>query len=738
MRSPTKDSFRVTSVKYQSSKYVIFTGVPVCGDSKVRTVGTRMISIKAKAGLLPVFPSRGQVWDVMGLSSNSEFVQGNYKISQTTYEDPLECKCTLPEYGEELIQFIANEKDFKGIGLVKARALWERLGTKFHEVLSKDTPKSRKRLRMILSEESIDALYLGYAKYSNLSFCNWMSKHRIPSNIQQRLLKFHGSKSIVQLKANPYLLIGFGMPFEEVDAMALANSLSEQIDLKLKALSESEFQLEPDDSRRLVAVLEVAIRNEVAKGHTYTSKPRIEPTIVQLLKKTPWLCNKVFEVGYERAQFVIDKESNTFHPTAQLVMESTVAKRLLKHTANKDSYDEAANNAYVKAVSELPYTLTDMQSEAVMASLNTTVSCITGGAGTGKTTVLKTVLSAYRDLGFDIHAIALSGRAAMRLRESIGFSTKTIAAFLRDEPLNSSNPALLVIDEASMVDLPTMYKLVVHTSPTVRFLLTGDPDQLPPIGCGKVLSDIVESEAITNTRLDIVKRQEGATGIPEYSEKVNLGKVPDELTTGSITFHETPKDKIEQRCTELFCLSPKNSRVIGATRAMVGDINRSIQTELNSDGKLLQFLMDGELYYRNLKEGDAILFTQNLYDKGIQNGSLGILTSVEAKGDKFGEVLLDTGKVLDVSHDVLDAMELGYCITLHKAQGSQFERIIIALKKGRIVDRAWMYTAITRAEAEIHIVGSKADFKSIVEATSHSFNRNSWLRELLKRGSVAT
>lgn len=738
MRLPTKDTFRVTSVKYQSSKYVIFTGVPLAGDTKVRTIGTRMISIKTHAGFLPVLPARGQIWEVMGISSKSEFVQGIYKIKQTTYEEPLKCTCTLPEHGEELIQFIADEKDFKGIGIVKARALWERLGTKFHEVLSKDTPASRSRLRVMLSEESIDSLYFGYAKYKNLASCNWLSKQRIPSEIQQRLLKFHGTKSIERIKDNPYLLIGFGMTLEEVDAMALSNPLFEETDIRLKALSESEFHIEPNDPRRLVAAIEVAIRTEISKGHTYTSRPRIKLTLFRLMKKTPWLCDQAFEVGYERAQFVIDKENETFHPVAQLVMESTVAKRLLKHAANKNLYDGAANAAYVKAVSELPYKLTGMQSEAVMASLNATVACITGGAGTGKTTVLKTVLRAYRELGFDIHAVALSGRAAMRLRESIGFSTRTIAGFLHDEPLNSCNPTLLVIDEASMVDLPTMYKLVVHTSPSVRFLLTGDPDQLPPIGCGKVLSDIVESGAIVNTRLDIVKRQEGATGIPEYSEKVNLGEMPDELTTGSITFHETPKNQIEQCCTELFCLSPNNSRVLGPTRAMVGDINRAIQTKLNRAGKLLQFQMEGELCYRNLKQGDAILFTQNIYDKEIQNGSLGTLTSVEAKGDKFGKVLLDTGKVIDINQDVLDAMDLGYCITLHKAQGSQFERIIIALKKGMIVDRAWVYTAITRAEAEIHIVGSKADFKSIVEATSHSSNRNSWLKELLKRGCMAT
>jgi exodeoxyribonuclease V alpha subunit len=141
--------------------------------------------------------------------------------------------------------------------------------------------------------------------------------------------------------------------------------------------------------------------------------------------------------------------------------------------------------------------------------------------------------------------------------------------------------------------------------------------------------------------------------------------------------------------------------------------------------------MHGDPFYLDLRLNDAILFTQNQYDKGIQNGSLGTLTSVEGSADVFGEVTLDTGEKIEVNQAVLDCMELGYAITLHKAQGSQFPRVIIALKKGRIVDRAWLYTAITRAESEIHIVGSEDDFLTIVRNPSNSHSRNSFLGELL-------
>ncbi|EMV3720937.1 AAA family ATPase, partial [Escherichia coli] len=229
------------------------------------------------------------------------------------------------------------------------------------------------------------------------------------------------------------------------------------------------------------------------------------------------LVTEAFKAGHNKAQYILNPDTGSYHPTAQLLMENVVAKRL-KALANQNNlYDEVANSAYCSSVDELPYELTKKQIEAVTTCLDNAVSCITGGAGTGKTTVLRTALRAYHQMGFEIHAVALSGRAAMRLHESIGFITSTIAKLLRREPIEPSSDQpkhLLVIDEASMIDLPTMYRLVNHIHPSVRIIFTGDPDQLPPIGCGKVLADIVLSKAIANTMLDIVKRQKGSTGIP--------------------------------------------------------------------------------------------------------------------------------------------------------------------------------------------------------------------------------
>lgn len=720
----TQEQFRVTSIPLTTKDLVVFSGVPLAKDSFKQNSGRYYATVKIHPDSLPVQPAIGQYWQVKGNRKIEDIDTGDYVMQQHTYESPAHIECSLPESGEQLIQFIAKEKDFKGIGESKARALWGVLGKDIHKILQHDTTDNRNRLRELLSDDSVDSLYLGYSKYKNLAYCNWMSEKKIPASVQQRLLKHHGHKSIEAIKDNPYLLIGFGMPFEEID-LVVANS-----DFKLEVTN--------CDPRRLSAALEIGIRKEVAKGHTFTNHADLKPHLSKLLKDKE-LVSQAFSAGYNKAQFILNHKTATYHPTAQLHMEMVVAKRLIKLAAQKDLFDQDAYNAFDQAASELPYELTKKQAEAVTTCLDNGVSCITGGAGTGKTTVLRTALKAYMNLGFTIHAVALSGRAAMRLHESIDLPTMTIAALLKNDPIvpDLASPLnLLVIDEASMIDLPTMYRLVTHLHPSVRIIFTGDPDQLPPIGCGKVLADIVHSKSIANTMLDIVKRQEGSTGIPEYSKLINQGIVPDKLTTGAIHFHETAKETIAEVCCRLYEEDPARSRVMAPTKALVKEINLLVQSNVNPRGERLEFEIYGDRHYLDLRLNDAILFTQNQYDKGIQNGSLGVLSSVQGAGESFGEIELDSGEKVEINQAVLDCMELGYAITLHKAQGSQFPRIIIALRQGKIVDRAWLYTAITRAESEIHIVGSEKDFVAITQAESNANKRRSYLVDLLTREGI--
>lgn len=714
-----EDYFRVTSCQHQDSKYTIFMGVPLEADSYRVNSGKYVVSIRCENQSLPIKPSVGQQWRVRGYRALKTIQAGDYDLQQHLYDAPAEMECTLPETGEALIRFIAAEKEFTGIGEAKARALWHALGSDLHAILKSDTSEHRDRLRAVLSEVSVHALYNGYAKYRNLVHANWLASLGVPLRIQQRILKHHDERTVDVLKANPYALLGFGMAFASVDTIA------------------EQMGMEKSATVRIAAALESALRKHVEKGHTYGTHQALQPEVSKLLGDEK-LVAQAFAQGHRNGQFILRSDTDTYHPTAQLMMESVVAKRL-KAQANVKYEGDSVFKAMAEAVLELPYDLAERQLEAVESSLTNAVSCITGGAGTGKTTVLRTVLKAYAALDYEIYAVALSGRAAMRLHESIGFSTMTVARLLREDPIEPSldQPKhLLVIDEASMIDLPTMYRIVTHLDPSVRIILTGDPNQLPPIGCGKVLSDIVESGAVATVELNIVKRQEGSTGIPEYSAMINRAKVPPSLSVGAITFHETPPEQLVEQCKRLYAQSPQNTQIIGATRDLVGKLNVECQRLINPDGKRLQFTLHGDDFFLDLRVGDPILFNKNNYDIGIQNGSLGTLTSTERgmKDDQetFGIVTLDTGDPIDITEDVFDCIELGYAITLHKAQGSQFPRVIVAVQKGRISDRAWLYTAITRAEIEIHIVGLAEVFGVIVESASNAHRRASFLRQLLE------
>lgn len=711
--------FRVTSVKVNQNDYTMFMGSMI--DEQARVVSsTTLATIKSKKELLPTTPSVGQVWHVKSDSYYKDHEANGYMYKLLTFENPKFAVCTLPENGEQFVRFIADNSEFKGIGIAKARALWDHFGPELYTILGRRDLDGRDRhdLSKIISDQSVNALYDGFKKYENLKYANRLSNLGIPASVQQSLFKYHGAQSVHEISQNPYKLLAFGMSFKAIDELR-ERKYKNKIPL--------------DNEKRLSAALEEALRASLERGNTYATQNDLKPVLRRLVGQE--LISKAFQVGFERSQYIIHPDTGNYHQSATLIMEGAVAKRFKALASYGDIYDEQANKSFQQSVSELPYDLTDKQTQAVVNALAFKIACITGGAGTGKTTVLRTVLRAMHFSGYQIHAIALSGRAAMRMHESIGFLTSTIAAFLSKEEINDDGKHVVVIDEASMIDIATMYRIVTHIHPNVRLLFVGDPDQLPPISAGKVLDDIVKSGTIMNTMLDIVKRQEGSTGIPEYSAQVRDGIVPLELTTGHITFHETADIDVTQKCVDLYAESPSNSRIVGATyRSQVGGLdamNSICQQLCNPDGEMLTIKHQGEMQFVRIRKGDQILFVKNNYEKGVRNGSLGTLTSVEHTDDCYGTVTLDTNEEIALDAELFDMIKLGYAISLHKAQGSQFPRIIIALTNSRIVDRSWLYTAITRAETEVHIVGQKKHFESVIKNESTASKRKSNLVALL-------
>lgn len=720
----------------KSSTYIHFNAVPVHKEEHTVLNKINHYTMKAPETISPE-PCEGEIWSIKGNASweNAKSYDGNYFIKKH-HVNVTDANIILSKNPVGFKSFIADTPHFVGIGISTAEKLWKKFGSNIYDIL-----KQKKLTELLtikgLGEASAKSLITGFEKFSYLKYSKFFTEHEIPVPVQKRIYKFKGvadgsiaeidgikfdPNPVTMIKENPYSLCNFGMSFGQCDRIA-----------------KKHFEIKEDDKRRLSVAVALCLKEHTSKGHTIALHKQIVTPLRVMLRYNEDLVVKALSGGYDKRNFIIYPDTGVYQYTPTYIMENVVAKRLMKLHNQGETYNEEENDACVKAFSSSGHELEMMQKEAIMTSVSYAISCITGGAGTGKTTVLNSVLNAYEQLNYNIRAVALSGRAAMRMRQSINRPSSTIAKFLKEEPLDDigDKKFLLVIDEGSMLDLPTTFKIIIHLNPNVRILLVGDPNQLPPIGAGNVLSDIVNSRIIKNTKLSIVKRQGAGTGIPEYSRLVNSGIVPSKLTTGSITFHETEPDDIANVCIDLYKKSPKQSRVVAPSNALVDKINALCQKSINPESSPLYYEDDGEKFFDQINRNDPVLFTQNNYDAGVQNGSLGKLISVEHQDGAYGIVQMDdfeneSDEFVPLTKSLIMSLKAGYAMTLHKAQGSQFPIVIVALSGGSNLDRAWLYTAITRAELELHIVGTKEKMISAITKQSNASNRQTYLKELLK------
>lgn len=729
--SEVTKTIRVTAIQYSFTKgYIKFRGIAVHPKTHQKTSAIDYYFITVPDSNIELDPVIGQIWEVTGdiKTEDKPSHNGKYIIHHITFDEAIKCKLILPKSNLAFITFISKDKAFKGIAEDKAEAIWIKFGSKIYQILASDDQSC---LKSVLTEKSINSLVKGYEKYKNLKYSVWLTEKNIPLPIQKRIFKFKNYKNefrktsdnvrfsvnpIEIIQNNPYHLINLGMSFVENDVIA-----------------QKHFHIDKNDSRRLIAAVTGAIKQHTKNGHTVSQYNDISALVKKSLGNKE-LTAKALKCAFDKQAYVVYPDTGLYQLTPIYLMENVVAKRLLKLKKLGVKFDDDENNACINAFAKLSFPLEPLQTEAILTSVENAVSCIVGGPGTGKTTVLNTVLFAYQELGYEIRAMALAGRAAMRLQESISMDTSTIAKFLRDDPIENESKCLIVIDEASMLDLPTMYRIFTHVHPSVRFIFCGDPDQLPPIGAGKILADIVDSGVISTTRLNIVKRQADSTGIPQYSKLINEGVIPAQLTVGNITFHDVDYANVAQTCVELFKEDADSSKCVAPTNTLVDGINAQCQKVINPDGQQLKYFdKDGQRIWDKFYVGDPVLFTKNNYDINVQNGTLGKLISVEQTEKYLCIIEIDDSKEhIDMSHSLLVNLKPGYAMTVHKAQGSQFPRVIVALSRGRNVDRAWLYTSITRAEHEIHIVGPMAKFIYAIQNVSNASKRQTNLVNLLQ------
>ncbi|NLF74105.1 MAG: Flp pilus assembly complex ATPase component TadA, partial [Chloroflexi bacterium] len=377
-----------------------------------------------------------------------------------------------------------------------------------------------------------------------------------------------------------------------------------------------------------------------------------------------------------------------------------------------------------------PETLTEQQRQAIRAALTNKISILTGGPGTGKTTTLRTLIGVLERTRHRFLLASPTGRAAKRLSEATGHPARTIHRMLGFSPsaegfgftYNEDNPLdtdMVVVDEASMLDLHLFYNLLKAINPDTHLLLVGDVDQLPSVGAGDVLNDMIHSGAGPVTRLDTIFRQAETSQIIRNAHRINKGESPDTSNRGDDFFVFVEEDPqaaaellvsiVQERIPAKFGLDPLADVQVLAPmyRGPIGvsALNDVLQERLNPNeqGRKAERRLMGTLF----RVGDKVIQTRNNYEKDVFNGDIGQVYSFDMT-DQVMTVMMD-GRPVQYDWSEADELTHAYCISVHRAQGSEYPCVVmpVATQHYMMLQRNLLYTAVTRARQLVVLVGTR-------------------------------
>ena len=635
--------------------------------------------------------------------------------------------------GEHIVIFMAECDDFQGIGMVKARKLWAVFGEDLYGHLDNGDVKALSR---VLTEESAKQVVAAWGLQGSARTLQWLQGSGIDVAVGRKVIAYFGAEAQGKLEEDPYRLLSFCATWKQVDKLA-----------------RDHFAVEDADPRRLLGAVEEALYRVFDDGHT---RVPISSLVSRLASVLDGPCRDVAREalanGLSNGSFVIGANGDV-HPTGAWVMEATVARAMvarfvetnhlpLLHPAHID--DIVAEYEAGEGI-----TLNVEQRLAIHTSAANALSLIVGGAGVGKTTVLKALYKVYDAARTRIFQVALAGRAAKRMMEATGRPASTIASFLKTaKEADLASRCVLVIDEASMVDIITMNRLCEMLPPHVRIVMVGDTGQLMPVGPGLVLHAMAKVVGIPKVELKVVKRYGGEIALAAQAVRDGIWPKLSSDPKAPIAFLSCAVPAIADLVVGLYAEDVANTQILSARKNSLDGtkaINTLCQSRFTRGGRPLSVYLDefqsmaGTGFYL----GDQLLCTRNLWDWGLQNGSLGRLVEIEDTprlltnadgleiGHAIGWVLWDDGERRPIIESMLDDLELGNAVTVHKAQGSQWRRVVVVLTGSRMLDRTLIYTAMTRAQSQVILVGDPVAARLAVEGPPRAHTRMVGLDSLL-------
>ena len=643
----------------------------------------------------------------------------------------------------------------KGIGPKFAKRIVQKFGKDTLEVIETDPDKLLEVYG--IGQTRVNRIKKSWQEQKEIkNIMLFLQGHDVSTSHATKIYKTYGDKSIEVVQENPYRLADdiWGIGFKTADTIATKLGFGHEKYVRLRSGMLYTLNQLSDD------------------GHCYATRDMLLKTGAEMLDVEDSLLSMALDEMIRAEDVIIEdipakeeevpKEKAIYLPPFYY-SEVGVARRLndILHNTGGIRINPEGLPQRIQQKTGMRYD--EVQMQGIMAAVTSKILVLTGGPGTGKTTTTLGIITAFREAGASILLAAPTGRAAKRLSEATGMEAKTIHRMLEAKPpegykRNDENPLegdVLIVDECSMIDIMLMYNLLKAIPDTMTVILVGDIDQLPSVGAGNVLRDIIDSGCFPVVRLTRIFRQAQASRIIMNAHRINHGKMPD-ISNGKQTDFffidmdkEAQKRGIKQDDTallseeaakeivalvgsklpryyripprEIQVLTPMQRGVVGAT-----SLNQSLQAAINPGDMGLK--RGGFLF----KAQDKVMQIRNNYDKDVYNGDIGVVGSVDME-DRSLVVIFD-GREVEYDASELDELVLAYATTIHKSQGSEYPIVVMPVLMTHFVmlQRNLIYTGITRAKKVLVMVGTK---KALAYAVRNVVvqKRNTMLKERLQR-----
>jgi exodeoxyribonuclease V alpha subunit len=644
----------------------------------------------------------------------------------------------LPQTTEAVEKYLASGV-IKGVGPATAAKIVERFGKETLDIIQ-FRPELLSDIKGISLNKALKIADAFNMQKELRTVVMFFQQYGISPVYSAKIFKVFGEKAIEEIKANPYKLADriFGIGFKTADRIAMS------------------IGIDPSSKYRICSGIKFVLSQAASSGHTFIPVDKLKEYTSRLLG-----------IGLEDIQqalvaLTIDKSVCTEISKGESMVylssfyqaELNVCRRLIElsmtdFTKDLDRLDERLERVQTSE----GIVLAERQKTAIREALKNGVLVITGGPGTGKTTIIKSILQLLTNDGFEVALAAPTGRAAKRMTEATGCEASTIHRLLEigysgdeDELLfnrteyNPIDADVIIIDEVSMVDILLMNHLLKAIKPGTRLVLVGDVNQLPSVGPGNVLKDIISCGMIKTVRLTEIFRRAGESMITVNAHRINSGEYPHLNEKGSDFFFVSRRDAdsivktvvelCRERLPKTYGYDPlRHIQVLTPTRkgpAGVKNLNIELQKALNPEDK-----RKNEIIFRDytLREGDRVMQVKNNYNLkwekvsedyaegvGIFNGDMGLIHHIDSE-EQLVRVLFDDERIVEYDFSILDQLEPAFASTIHKSQGSEYPVVIIPVFNGPpvLMTRNLLYTAVTRAKNLVVLVGMEEVLRAMIE-----------------------